>query len=32
MPKIKEVIKIEQQMKRDLENDSKVKKKNYDRY
>ena len=29
MPKIKEVIKIEQQMKRDLENDSKVRKKNY---
>lgn len=32
IPKIKEVIKIEQQMKRDLENDSKAKKKNYDRY
>ena len=32
IPKIKEVIKIEQQMKRNLENDSKVKKKNYDRY
>ena len=32
IPKIKEVIKIEQQMRRDLENDSKIKKKNYDRY
>lgn len=32
IPKIKEVIKIEQQMKRDLENNPKVKKKNYDRY
>lgn len=32
VPKIKEAIKIEHQMKRDLENNLKVKKKNYDRY